>query len=332
MKKVSVVIPCYNEVNTLPLLLNALQKQSYPKKQIEILIADGFSDDGTRAKIQQFQKKFPNPKISILDNESRSIPRGLNLAIAKAKGDIILRLDAHCVPIPEYIQHSVADLEQKKGWNVGGVWDIFPRDDSWIAEAIALAASHPLGIGDARYRFAEKAQVVDTVPFGAFERSLIEKIGNFDERLKANEDYEFNARIRKAGGKVWLNPEIRSKYFSRPNIPQVAEQYARYGYWKWRMLRRYPETIKLRQALPPLLFLIIFILPFLSILWPWLLSVWIITVVSYALLLLSFGIMKALEMSKLSLVIGLPMAISTMHLSYGSALIWSVFHSGLRQS
>ncbi len=93
---------------------------------------------------------------------------------------------------------------------------------------------------------------MDTVPFGAFKRELLALIGFFDESLLTNEDYEFNARIRKSGGKIWLDPSIRSVYFARPTLAALAKQYTRYGFWKWRMLRRYPETLRWRQALPPL--------------------------------------------------------------------------------
>ena len=169
------------------------------------------------------------------------------------------------------------------------------------------------------------------LPFGAFERGLIEKIGPFDETLNANEDYEFNARIRRAGGRVWLNPEIRSIYYARPSLPALARQYARYGYWKWRMLRRYPETLRWRQALPPLFVLGLVLTPILALWWPLLQTLWELAVVSYALLLLTLAAFKALQMSKASLIIGLPFAIATMHISYGSAMIWSILHSALRR-
>ena len=332
MTTVSVIVPCFNEENTILLLLAALREQSYPLTEMEVLIADGHSTDRTRERIAEFQKANPQLAIRVLDNDARTIPSGLNTSIAQAKGEIILRLDAHCVPQTDYVQRSVEGLEQGKGWNVGGVWDIRARAQNWMAEAIAAAASQPLAVGDARYRYAEKAQAVDTVPFGAFYRKLVEETGPFDESLKSNEDYEFNARIRKAGGTVWLDPAIRSIYFARPNFLALARQYARYGYWKWRMLRRYPGTLRLRQALPPLFVAALIGLPILSIWWPWLLIPWWVAVVSYALLLVFFALIKALQMSKPSFVIGLPMAMASMHLPYGGALLWSMIHSNLSRN
>ena len=332
MIKVSVVVPCFNEEHTITLLLDALNNQTYPREQMEVIVADGLSTDRTRQKITAFQQQHSDLSLQVIDNPTRRIPTGLNLAINHAKGEFVVRLDAHSVPNENYIQRSITNLEKNLGWNVGGVWDIHPANDSWIAHSIALAAAHPLGVGDARYRFAEKASAVDTVPFGAFKRKLIDEIGPFDESLLANEDYEFNLRIRRAGGTLWLDPAIRSKYFSRPTLPALARQYTRYGYWKWQMLKRYPASLRWRQALPPLFVLSLLLLPLLSLFWPALLILWGLEVVSYALLLLIAGLHKGLQISKLWPLIGLPMAITSMHISWGSAFLWSMLHTRFRKA
>jgi GT2 family glycosyltransferase len=228
------------------------------------------------------------------------------------------------VPDPDYVQNSVAALDAGRGWNVGGVWQIRAQYPDWIAEAIAAAAAHPFGVGDAFYRFTDRAQAVDTVPFGAFHKSLTDRIGPFDETLLANEDYEFNVRVRQAGGVVWLDPGIQSVYFARSSLYELARQYARYGYWKWRMLRRYPETLRWRQALPPLFVLGFLLLPLLHLLWAPLIWLWLAQVVSYALLLLAAGFVEVVRARKPLLVIGLPLAIITMHFSWGSAFLWSM--------
>src|SRR3972149_4730889 len=189
---------------------------------------------------------------------------------------------------------------------------------------MALAASHPMGVGDAFYRFSTKAREVDTVPFGAFSKDLITRIGGFDEKLHANEDYQFNARVREAGGKVWLDPAIRSVYFARPTLTELARQYARYGYWKAQMLRRYPRSLRLRQVAPPLFVVSLVFLPLGVLVWPWLRWVLLGEVVSYALLLFTAAFFKALEAKKIVLLIGIPIAMATMHLSWGVAFLWSL--------
>ncbi len=326
---ISVIVPCLNEEPTIALLLEALQRQSFPSTQFEVVIADGNSTDGTRQRIAKFQLAHPHPAIRVIDNPSRAIPAGLNLAIAAARGGVILRLDAHSVPDKDYLEQSLADLKADKGWNVGGRWDIRPGSKNWIASAIALAAGHPIGIGDAQYRFSEQAQHVDTVPFGCFKKELIDQIGPFDESLQANEDYEFNARIRAAGGQVWLNPAIRSVYFARAKFSALMKQYSRYGYWKWRMIQRFPTTLRWRQALPPLFVLGLFLGPLLVFVWPWAKMVWLSAVVSYVTLLALVGIQITFQTKDLRNLVGVPAAIFIMHSSYGSAFLWSIIRSTL---
>jgi succinoglycan biosynthesis protein ExoA len=321
---VSVVIPCYQEENTIALLLESLTRQTYPIDQFEVVIADGMSEDRTREKIAEFSDSHPELAVRVVDNVKRTIPAGLNAGIHSARGKYIVRLDAHSVPHPEYIARTIADLEHKLGDNVGGVWQIAPGGQGWIADSIAAAASHPLGVGDAKYRYAEIAGEADTVPFGGFRKALFEELGGFDETLETNEDYEFNTRIRMRGGKLWLDPSIKVRYFSRSNLRQLAKQYRRYGYWKVRMLRRYPGSLRLRQALPPL-----FVLGLLSLLVAsfWVSAArWVLlaAVVSYMLALVMSGLEVVFQKGKLYLLLGVPLAIAVMHLSWGGAFLWSL--------
>jgi len=323
----SIIVPCFNEQATIGGLLEAILAQSHPAADMEVIIADGMSTDATRARIAAFSQQHPQLAVRVVDNPARSIPAGLNLAIAAAQGSTLLRLDAHSSPHPEYVTRSLQALDAGKGWNVGGVWEIRPGQDTWLARAIAAAAAHPFGVGDARYRYTTHAGAVDTVPFGTFRRELIERIGAFDETLQTNEDYEFKARIRLAGGTVWLDPAIRSAYYARPTLSALARQYWRYGYWKWRMLRRYPGTLRPRQAIPPLFVLALLGLGGLSLLWApaaWLLGA---VVVSYALLLLAAAAHKAILARQPSLLLGMPLAMMTMHLSWGGAFLWSLLSS-----
>jgi len=186
------------------LLLEAIRRQTYQLNEIEVIIADGMSDDGTRDAIQDYASQHPELSIRLIDNPQRIIPAALNVALKAAKGNVIIRLDAHSAPKPDYVERCLAVLEETDAANVGGVWEIQPGAETWIARAIAAAASHPLGAGDARYRISGHPGPVDTVPFGAFRKDWLERVGPFNEDLLTNEDYEYNARIRKAGGVVAL--------------------------------------------------------------------------------------------------------------------------------
>ena len=332
MPKVSIVIPCYNEQSTIRPLLEALREQTFPRSKMEVIISDGMSTDATRAEIAAFQKKFRDLKVHVVDNTQRTIPSAVNRAIEASRGEIIVRLDAHSKPYSDYVENCVKALEAKRGDNVGGVWEIHAGAKTWIAESIAVAAAHPLGVGDALYRHARQAAEVDTVPFGSFKRALIKKVGLFDESLLTNEDYEFNARVRKAGGRIWLDPSIRSIYFARSTLLELARQYWRYGFWKWRMLRRYPTTLRWRQALPPLFVLSLLGLLLLFILFPIAKYFLLVEILLYFFICLLAGIQARVRLKKSFLSLGLPLVIPVMHLSWGSGLLWSMLTSGFRKN
>lgn len=325
--KVSIIVPCYNEQSTIRLLLKAIDDQTYPHGDMEVIIADGMSTDHTRKIIADFQQQHPALAVQVVDNPQRNIPAALNRAIAAARGAMIVRLDAHSMPEPQYVALSIAGLEAGLGDNVGGVWEIRPGGQGWAAEAIAAAAAHPLGVGDALYRYTSQPAEVDTVPFGAFRRSLVAQIGGFDETLFANEDYEFNTRIRQNGGKIWLDPQIRSVYFARATYGKLARQYFRYGYWKWRMLKRYPGTLRWRQALPPLFVLSLAGLGILALFWQPARFVLGLELLIYFLVLMAGAARVAWQRKQLSLLAGIPLAITVMHVCWGAGFLSSIIRS-----
>ncbi len=325
-RPLSIIIPCFNEQATIRLLLDAIYAQTYPREQMEVVIADGMSTDDTRAEIRSFQQIHPDLIVKVVDNLKRNIPAGLNRAIEAAGGEFIVRLDAHSVPHNDYVSRCVASLDVGLGDNVGGVWEIQPSGPGWVARSIASAAAHPLGVGDASYRVGGQPQAVDTVPFGAFRRSLVDRIGLFDETLLSNEDYEFNVRVRKSGGTVWMDPAIRSQYFARLNLRALAKQYWRYGYWKLRMLRRFPETFRWRQ-LSGAFVLTWLVLGILAIWFPvaqWLLSA---EAIIYSLALVMAGAQAAVKNRDPAMLVGMPLAIATMHFAWGTAFLWSLLRA-----
>ncbi len=329
MTFVSVIVPCYNEEKTITDLLDALYRQSWPRDRMEVVIADGLSWDGTRSKIAEWTARHPDLPVRVVDNARQIIPAGLNTALEAAQGDIIIRMDAHSIPRPDYVARCVDLLEAGRGDNVGGRWDIRPGADTWIARSIALAAGHPLGAGDARYRFSEKAGAVDTVPFGAFRRTWIDKIGGFNEHLETNEDYEFNVRLRRAGGTVWFDPSIRASYIARPTLGDLAAQYFRYGYWKQRMLRLYPASLRTRQALPVLFTLGVLSGPFF---WPFplLRALYFGVLAVYVLILLIAAWRLPQRRDDWRLMVGFFLAVATMHLSWGIGFVSGMLRSVFR--
>ncbi len=297
----------------------ALYSQSYPRELLQVVIADGFSEDLTRQKVADFKTAHPGLDLLVVDNPQRIIPAGLNAAIGASSGEIIVRMDAHSIPNPDYVALCVDALERNLAQNVGGVWDIQPGKDTWIARSIAAAAGNPLAVGDARYRFTDKADYVDTVPYGSYKRDLFEQIGLFDETLLANEDYELNTRILQSGGKIWLDPKIRCTYFARANLRALAKQYYGYGYWKVQMLKRYPETLRWRQALPPAFLLGLVVTLLAGFFWKPFLVLFALVLGLYLLILLSVGTHIAIKKRDILMMIGIPLAIITMDFSWALA-------------
>jgi glycosyltransferase involved in cell wall biosynthesis len=326
MQLVSIIIPCYNEQKRIRSLLSAIYAQTYPRDSMEVVIADGLSTDNTRAIIEGFTLTCPDLNLRLIDNTRRSIPSGLNLAIKASRGDIIVRIDAHSQPYPDYIERCVEALVSGLAENVGGIWEIQPGDQTWMARSIAIAAALPIAVGDALYRHATKPAYVETVPFGAFKREMLALIGFYDETLLSNEDYEFNSRILQSGGRIWLDPEIRSQYFARSSLLELSKQYLRYGYWKWKMLRRFPKTLRWRQALPPLFVISLILATLAALIYH---PFWIFPASElfiYFLILMLVSLHTAYAKKNWKLFFGIPPAIFTMHFSWGLGLLWSIIN------
>jgi glycosyltransferase involved in cell wall biosynthesis len=322
---VSIIVPCYNERETIGILLEAIAGQEYPLQDMEVVIADGRSTDGTLKVIDAFAFSHRELDIRVVDNPDRSIPAGLNRALQAARGEIILRLDAHSKPDADYVSRTLEVLRRTEAANVGGRWRIKPSADTAIARGIARAVAHPIGAGGARYRTNGEAGPVETVPFGAFPRTWIERVGYFNEDLLSNEDYEYNVRLRQAGGLVWFDPTIRTDYYARPTLGALARQYFRYGFWKARMLLRYPTSIHWRQVLPALFTLTTFILLFASLFWTWARPLLAVELGLYITICLAAGILEAVRGSDWALAPGVVFALWTSHFAWGIAFFWGLF-------
>ena len=247
----SVVVPLRNEEATLAECLAAIAALRWPADQVEILLVEGGSRDATRALAAAWCAR--DARFRLLDNPGGLVSRALNLGIAAARGEIVVRIDAHTLPDPDYLERSVAVLAETGAWCAGG--PMLARGTTPWGEAVALAMRHPFGAGPARFRSARQRERVDTVYLGAFPRPALDRVGPFEERLVRNQDYEMNWRIRRAGGTVVVDPAIRSTYLTRSTLAEVARQYFDYGFWKRRMLRLHPGSVRLRQLAAPLLVL-----------------------------------------------------------------------------
>lgn len=246
---VSVLIPCLNEERFIGRCLESILVNDYPKDRLEVLVIDGMSEDRTRATIENYTSRCTF--IRLLDNPQKITPVALNIGIANAKGEIIMRMDAHSTYPPNYISGLVGWLEKSQADNVGGVWFTVPAIQTCMAEAIALALSHPFGVGNAYFRIGVKEpRWVDTVPFGCYRREVFDRIGMFDEELVRNQDGEFNHRLIKRGGRVLLVPDIVSYYYARESLPKLWRMYFQYGYFKPLVAKKLGGILTVRQVIP----------------------------------------------------------------------------------
>ncbi len=324
MTTVTIIIPCLNEGKTISQVLQAIKEQNYPVDKLDVVIADGLSDDDTRQRINEFRLANPSLLIMVVDNKKREIPAGLNLAIREARGEIIVRMDGHSLPAPDYVSRCVENLKAGNGDNVGGRWIIIPGATSWIARGIAAAAAHRLGVGNVKYRISGTSGPVDTVPFGSYFRALFDEVGLFDESLLTNEDYEFNTRIRNMGKVVWFDPSIVCHYFSRPDLASLGRQYWRYGFWKAKMVKRYPGSIKPRQLMPPLFVAGLLVLIASGIVFPPAFYGLLTIILLYLGIIMIASVPEAAKRKDISLIAGIPLAIITMHFTWGAGFLASI--------
>lgn len=253
---VSVVVPCWNEARFIAAFLDSVLASSYPANRLEILLVDGMSDDGTRDLVARYTKRYP--QLHMIDNPGRSKPAALNLGIQAARGEIIIRLDVHADYEPEYIAKCVRGLqEHPDADNVGGTRRSAARDDTLLGRAIALSTTHAFGAGNARYRVgAGGPQWVDTVFGGCYRREVFDRIGMFDEKLTRAQDREFNQRLRAAGGRILLLPDITCTYYARSDLREFASWTFEAGYWPFRASRAVGRWIGSWRNVVPMAFVL----------------------------------------------------------------------------
>ncbi len=315
---VSVVLPARNEERFIESCLRSLLCSDYPAERMEIIVANGASEDRTAEIVSRVATE--DPRIRLMENPNRTVPYAMNLCIRAARGEIIVRVDAHAMYPSDYIARSVETLRRTGAWNVGGVWVTRPGGRGAWARAISLALTHGFGVGGSAYRTGAKSGWVDTVPFGAFRREAFEKAGLYRECLTRHQDYELNARIRSAGGRIYLDPEIRCEYFARPSLSALARQKYADGKWcvySWLVC---PEAYAFRHAVPGIMVAVASLLAAGSVLSPVPLGVLVVLAALYLL----GGANAAVELlatSRLWEALLTPLVFPILHFSHGVGVI-----------
>jgi len=248
MQSVSILIPCYQERNFIRACLESVRAFQLPEAfDLEVLVLDGMSTDGTREIVSEIAAI--DARIRLIDNQKRTQSAALNLGIPLARGDYLMRLDAHSVYPTDYLARTVETAIRTGADNTGGVVATLRRGDRYQSALVQALTTHKFGVGDSGFRTDAAEGEADTVPYGCFRRDVFTRVGFFDERLLRAQDYEMNRRIIAAGGKVWMNPLIQVMYYQQPDLAsfirkQVVHE-APYNAYLWYLA---PYAFSVRHA------------------------------------------------------------------------------------
>ncbi|MET0334221.1 MAG: glycosyltransferase family 2 protein, partial [Rhizobacter sp.] len=241
---------CRNERRYIERFCRGVLQQDLPEGwRLQLVVADGQSDDGTRELLQALS--VADPRIAVIDNPVRIVSPGLNAALRIATGEIIVRMDVHTDYAPDYVAQCLAVHAETGADNVGGPWHAVPDAGAGpMQHAVSAAFQSRWVAGGALSRQLDYNGWADTVYLGSWPRKTFERFGGFDENLVRNQDDEHNLRIVKRGGRVWQSSRIRSTYRPRASLSQVFRQYLQYGYWKPFVMRKHGQAASIRHLIP----------------------------------------------------------------------------------
>ena len=317
---VTVIMPVRNEQKAIGRSLGSVLAQDYPADRLEVLVADGMSDDSTRAIVAEIARR--DPRVRLVDNQAGIMAAGFNTALTFVRGEIIVLLGGHSEVAGDFVRESVALLrERPEAWCVGG--PISHVAHSLFGKAVAVAMSHRIAVGNASHHFAGYEGYAEGAPFPTLWRWVFERVGKLDERLVRNQDDEFYYRIRRAGGKVYISPRIRYTYFVRERIRQLFQQYFQYGFWRIPVMKKHQRPTTIRQVIPSLFYLTGICLL--------LVGLWFKQpIIALALPLLYSTALTAVGVSVLPRVgfqvaCRVPLAIGTLHAGYALGLMYGIW-------
>jgi glycosyltransferase involved in cell wall biosynthesis len=313
--RVSVIIPCFNERSYIQQNVEAVVGQTFNKENLEVFYIDGGSQDGTIEILETYAKT--HKWLHILNNPQKTVPFALNTGIAAASGDLIIRMDVHTYFPPNYIEKLVDWMQYLDADNIGGVCYTDVLQKNKISEAIRIVMSDRYGVGNSMFRLgSNKLREVDTVPFGCYKKDVFDRIGNFDVRLERNQDIEFNKRLKRADGKIYLLPDVHCTYFSRDTLLGLFKNRFKTGKWivTTSFLTKSLRNLSLRHFIP-LIFVLSMLLPMvLSIVFP---LGWIITIAVFLAYLFVLGNRAQRLKNPSTSTSHIFIAFSVLHFSYG---------------
>tara|TARA_X000001036_G_scaffold317153_1_gene295555 strand:+ start:929 stop:1972 length:1044 start_codon:yes stop_codon:yes gene_type:complete len=243
----SIIIPTYNEVrNIKKAIQSCLNQERIDLKQVEIIIADGNSTDGTQEVVKSM---MIGNAIKLIINQFKYMPHGFNKGLTIASGKYIMVMSGHSILEKDYISNAIKNIIKYDAQCVSGSMDTI--QENYVGKIIGISQSTLFGVGNSTFRTNnKKGKYVDTGVFGLYNSKIFLQIGGMDEELIKNQDDEFNFRLIQSGGKIWFDPSIKSKYFSRSTFMKLFKQYFYYGFYKVRVFQKRRGVASLRQLIP----------------------------------------------------------------------------------
>ena len=323
MRKISIIIPCLNEEKYIAICLDSLLESDYDKSKMEVLVVDGMSSDKTREIVRDYAEKYSY--IQLLDNPDKIVPKAMNLAIAEASGEYIVRLDAHSKFPKDYFSKLIYYSQKLNADNVGATVLTDVKNKNKKSNSIKSVLSHRFGVGNSDFRTGiDKIKEVDTVPFGCYPTNVFEKYGHYNERLIRNQDIELNKRIIKGGGRIYLIPDIQCTYFARENFIALAKNNYANGFWNI-LTAYYTKTLNslsLRHFIP-LFFVLSLVVPMgISLVFPKILWIAVFSLVSYLSLVIIISFRLKNSFNSIGYLI---ISFLTLHLSCGLGSLMGIF-------
>lgn len=324
LPEVSIVIPIRNEEDHIGECLDSILANDYPAEKLQIIVVDGNSTDGSREIVGEYTER-DEPEIRLLDNPEKIVPTAMNIGIDAASGEVIIRVDGHSFVDQDFISTSVKTLlEKKEAEAVGGpVRPVVDEDTPYLQRAISHALDSPMASGSAR--FSGKSGYVTTVSFGAYRAGVFDRYGNFDERFVRTQDYELNYRMNRDGGKIFMNPRIKSYYYPRSSLKELWSQYFQFGFWKTKVMKKYGELLSLGNLLPPLFVLGLLSFGLIGAFFPVVLYALLGSLVVYLSASVYYASREVKRSGKPRHLPGAVLALVTIHLSFGFGFLKGIF-------
>jgi glycosyltransferase involved in cell wall biosynthesis len=324
---VTVLVPCRNEARFIESCLTSIIGNGYPESLLQVLVIDGQSDDATVGIVQRYERS--HPCVTLIENPRRITPSALNLGVQAARGDFVVWMSAHNRYDAGYIRNCVEWALRTGADNVGGVIVTEPRENTLFGRAVTLALAHRFGNGGSRFRMAVTEPMwADTVFGGCYRREVFEQIGLFNEDLVRGQDFEFNVRLRRAGLRTLLVPNVRSTYFARSTPLEFLKHNWANGVWAI-LPFRFSDVVPVsfRHLVP------MFFVGFLSL--TGLLGIWFHSLglastfvfASYAVATLLVSAAIAIEQRDARLMAVVPIVFWLLHLTYGLGSLWAGIRS-----